>query len=228
MKTHELADFLDHLRIGLDAGMTSSAKNAFQEAAIAFREVPNQTLKALVQQIQEKPSTGGNSRTATVDTAQLINRIKSVREGTESADSVLPDINKLTGARIDEVLQAFSLPKSGTKPTKIGRIRTLLDTGTTSSNGHQHNSLSERESALVEQGLQIFRSLREGENVSIEEVRIVFSPIFHYPKSVIEEITRRLEFTPNGTAEEMAKRLLSILEGLKLSQAKGDWILSGR
>ena len=231
MKTHELAGFLDSLRIGLDAGLTQPTKSAFHEAAEAFRAIPNQTLKAFVAQIQDKPSTvgnrTGNGRSTGLDVGQLIERIRRVQAGSESAESVLAAVRTLKVAGIDEVLAAFALKKSGNKSDKIDRICSIVGPKPASLNGHHASESTATDAALVEEGVQIFRRLRDATDVSIEEVRDQFRPVLQYPKSVLSEITRDLGFTPVGTADEMAKRLLSNLEGIKLSQLKGEWILSG-
>jgi len=229
VKTHELADFLDHLRAGLDAGLTAPTKVAFQEAASAFREIPNQTLKAFVKQIQDRPSTNGSGsgRAAAVDVGKLIERINRVRAGQESAEAAMEEVKKLKAAGLEEILVNFAQPKAGTIPIKVEKIRKLLIPQAPTSNGHaKHNTADD--DALIEQGLQLYRRLRDSNDLSIEDIRSQFRPVFQYPKSVVEEILRRLDLTPDGTREAMANHLLSILEGLKMSRLKSEWILSGR
>ena len=56
---------------------------------------------------------------------------------------------------------------------------------------------------------------------------IAASGLRGYSKPVVEEISRRLNYTPHGSRTEILDRLLSNLEGIKVGQYKMDQILTG-
>lgn len=226
MTTHELAGLLDYLRLGLGSGLKDPVIRAFAEASEAFRELPNQPLKALVKEIRAKPSPGdgGKKGRPAIDLPTLIERVRRVRAGAEPAEALLAEVNHLTVPQMKDVLKAFGQKGTSTRDGNLDRVRAIVRAGAAEPVTPQRPTF---DPALVEQGVQTYFRLRDAKGLSIPEVRSQFDPIRHYPKAVVEEMSRRLGYTPDGSRDEVVNRLLSNLEGIKMNQLRGEMILSG-
>jgi hypothetical protein len=226
MTTHDLAKLLDHLRDGLTAGLTSTAIKDLTEASEAIRELPDMPLKTFARDIKPKPpKAGGKKGQAAVDLPGLIERIRAVKGGTGTAESVLQEVEQLSSTQLKDVLKAFNLKGTSTKDGNLARTRALLlgnDPATAPS-----SNAPNFDPALVESGVQLYLRLRDSRDLGIEEVRAQFEPIRFYPKPVVEEISRRVGYTPDGSRDAIARRLLSNLESIKMHQLRSDLILSG-
>lgn len=230
MTTHELAHLFDHLRAGLASGLKATTLQGFADVSEAFRELPDQPLKALVKTIKEKPATGRGGKQASppIDLALLVERIRTVRSGAEPPEAVNADVDRLNNNQLKEVLKNFDLKATTKVDQNRYRVRQLVAPATNPNGSSETGATGQAfDPALVDRGVQTYRRLRDEKGLSIPEVRAQFEPVLHYSKPVVEEITRQLGYTPAGSREEMVRRLLSNLEGIKLSQLKGDWILSG-
>ena len=80
---------------------------------------------------------------------------------------------------------------------------------------------------MVEEGVRIFTEMRDDKSLTIADVRAGFQRLRGYSLPVVEEISRRLKYTPYGSRTEILDRLLSNLEGIKMSQYRMDQILTG-
>lgn len=227
MTTHELAGLLDCLRQGFGDGLKQATKDALSEASEAFRELPSKTLKELVKEIKSKPG-AGSSKKAEVDVPQLIARVRMVRAGTLPATEVEKELELLKNPQLKEILVSFG--SKGTTKTEENRVRAralLVHTPNGPTPSPELISTPVVDQNLVEQGVELYTRLRDTQGLSILEVRAQFEPIRHYPKPVVEEISRRVGYTPYGTRDEVANRMLSNLEGIKLHQRRGEMILTG-
>jgi hypothetical protein len=137
-------------------------------------------------------------------------------------------VGQLTVPQMKDVLKAFGQKGTTSRDGNLDRLRGIVRPGggepATEASTPQRPTA---DPALVEQGVQTYLRLRDTKGLSIADVRTQFEPIRHYPKAVVEEISRRLGYTPDGSREEIANRLLSNLEAIKMSQLRGDMILSG-
>jgi hypothetical protein len=236
MTTHQLATLLEHLQIGLGDGLKSATGTGFTEAASEFRSLPDQSLKELFKSLrkantpQPGPGSGGNPPAGV---AGVIDRIRAVRDGTGPAESV--ELGGLTIPQLKEILRTFKEPLSGNKGDLVQRVRQLcVPVGPADASPHGANGGApepppgeELDLAAVEEGVRIFTRLRDDRKLTITDVRAGFEPLRGYPKPVVEEITRRLKYTPDGSRAEILDRLLSNLEGIKMSQYRMDQILTG-
>jgi hypothetical protein len=228
MTTHELANLFDHLRAGLAAGMKAQTVQAFEEASAAFRELPDQPLRALVKSIQATPTASGKKGKPAIDLTCLIDQIRAVRAGGETPGEMSAALDRLNNNQLKEVLKSFDQKGTTKVEDNRARVRQLLTTRQTNRPEVPiTNFTPAADPALVERGVDTYLRLRQEKGLSIAEVRIQFEPILHYPKPVVEEIARRLGYTPDGSREEIARRLLSNLEAIKMSQMRGELIMSG-
>lgn len=221
MTTHQLANLLDHLLQGF--GDSLKAGTGFAEAIAAFRELPDQSLKELAKNLRKAnaPQTGGASGSA----QSLIEHIQAVRGGTATGPEPI-DPNKLTAPQLKEVLRAFQQPLSGTKAALVARVRQLA-AARVPVQPEATAPLSESDQNAVEEGIRVFTELRDNKSLSIAEVRAGFERLRNYPKPIVEEISRRLKYTPHGSRTEILDRLLANLESIKMSQYRMDQILAG-
>lgn len=225
MTTHQLATLLDSLKTGMGAFIKADTGKAFDEASSAFRELPDQPLKKLADLIRKPDGGGSKGKAAGVSTADVIARIKAVRDGTATSDGLYEQLDKLKNPELKAVLAEF-----GQKPTtkvadNLSRVKGLL---THSANGsHPSAAAPAADEKLVAEGVRLFERLRDSRGLSITDVRAAFEPMRSYPKPVVEEISRRLQFTPSGSATEIVNRLLSNLEVIKMAQYRSESILTG-
>jgi hypothetical protein len=227
MTTHQLASLLEHLHLGF--GDSLKAGTGFVEAIAALREAPDQSLKELAKKLQaaNSPRSAGG-RSASVDLEAIIKQIQSIREDVAQT-SELPDPSRLTSPQLKQVLRSFQQPTTGTKPTLVGRVRQLYAPTSPANNGLSSSgaTVSANEMRAVDEGIRLFCELRDNKSLSISDVRARFEPFRGYSKPVVEEVSRRLKYTPHGSRTEMLERLLSNLESIKVSQYKMDQILTG-
>jgi hypothetical protein len=78
---------------------------------------------------------------------------------------------------------------------------------------------------LVEQGVRLFQELKATPDITITEVRARMATIRQYPKPIVEEISRRVGYTPDNTRKSTYERMLSNLEEIKLSQLRAKMII---
>ncbi len=182
-----------------------------------------------MKEIKAKPSSGARGRKGrpAVSVPALVERIRAVQAGGEPADAVLAEVGHLTVPQMKDVLKAFGQKGTTTRDGNLDRLRGIVRPGGGNAAEAATQQRPTPDPALVEQGVQTFLRLRDTKGLSIPDVRTQFEPIRHFPKAVVEEISRRLGYTPDGSREEIANRLLSNLEGIKMNQLRGDMILSG-
>jgi hypothetical protein len=228
MTTRELADLLDQLKQGLGALLRPEASKAFDEAAAAFRELPDQQLKKVAEQLRKAnepatPAAGKKAGKSTVDVPALIQRIRAARSGT--ATDGLPELASLTNTQLREVLAAF-----GEKPTtkvadNLTKVRKLLHSMGDTNGTHQNPAASD--STLIAEGVRLYNELRDTRGLSIEEVRTRFAPLREHSKSVLEAISRGVGYTPQGSRKDILDRLQNNLEDIKMHQLRSELVGSG-
>jgi len=227
MTTRELADLLDQLKQGLGALLRSEASKAFDEAAAAFRDLPDQPLKKVGEQLRKandpaRPAAGKKAARSAVDIPALIERIRSVRAGAET--DALPELDSLTNTQLREVLSSF-----GEKPTtkvadNLTKVRKLLQ-----SSGHTNgiHPPAPSDPTLIAEGVRLYTELRDTRGLSIEDVRTRFAPLRDYPKSVLEAISLKVGYTPQGSRADILDRLQNNLEDIKMHQLRSELVGSG-
>jgi hypothetical protein len=217
--THGLAGLLEHLREGLGAALKDAAARELTEAAAAFRELPDQSLKGLVKALQKlaAPADGAGSE-------RLAERISACRAGRgESVDQVMKDISKLR----QPALQAL-LRKLGQNPGKNkvaenkSLVRRLLETPADAS--QPPPAADEATARQVDAGYRLIQELRDAPTLSIEDLRARFAVVRQYPKVVLDEIARKLGYDFPGGKDEVANQLLLTLERMRISQMRGEVI----
>jgi hypothetical protein len=225
MTTHQLANLLEHLQLGFGDSLKSGS--GFAEAVAAMREMPDQALKELAKTLQKTnrvaPGTK-RSNNATVDLSAVIEQIRAARSGA----SLVPDSfdpARWTMPQLKDVLRAFEQPLTGTKASLVTRVRQL--SAPSCPTAIAPPSADDLDWKAVEEGVRLFTELRDNRKLAISDVRARFEPLRGYSKPVIEEISRRLRYTPHGSRTEILDRLLANLEGIKVSQYKMDQILTG-
>ncbi len=81
---------------------------------------------------------------------------------------------------------------------------------------------------LVEKGYETYLRLQDDRTLSVDAVRSEFQTVRAFPKPVLEEILRRIDYTPSGSRDDMADRLLNTLVSIKMSQMREELILTGK
>lgn len=229
MTTHQLADLLEHLKLGLGSAFKADSARAFEEAACAFRELPDQPLSKVVGQLRNlnAPQAAPKKKGGT-DLPLLIEQIRSLRaDSTAPEASLLAQIDALKNPELKAILEAFE--KKGT--TKVAdnrtRVKQLL-TGTSTNGTHSPPALARvYDPEIVEEGVRLYVRLRDTRGLTITEVRSSFEPLRANSKADLEEISRRVGYTPAGTREDILQRLLTNLEGIKVNQQLADRIIAG-
>ena len=238
MTTHQLATLLEHLKLGFGDGMKSDTGKSFAEAITTFRELPDQPLKDVVKLLRKtnSPDAPVKSKTAKspVDISAIIERIRLLKSGSENEETAI-DLSNLNNANLKEILKSFGQQPTTTIAGNTERVKQLYQSTTKNgaSSAHNHATREEAEAphvfdpAEVEDGVRIYCELRDNRTLTIQDARTGFDRLRHYSKPVIEEISRRLKYTPSGSKTEILDRLLSNLEGLKMNQYRMDQILTG-
>lgn len=223
MTTHQLATLFDHLGQGLGESLKAGAANELGELSSAFRELPDQTLKELVKRIRSiSQPTGMSKGKVRVDLAEVIARIRAVREGQANGEPV-PDLDgmKLNNTQLKEILKSFGIKPTATVAGNLTKVRELIRPGQPTNSGPTVDP------ETVDRGVELYNALLADRKLSIPDVRAGFEPFRSYSKAVIEEISRRVGYTPLGSQADILERLLTNLEGIKLSQHRADRILVG-
>lgn len=243
MTMHQLAALLESLSTGLEGSLKSGAATEFRDAAAALRSLPDQPLRQLAALIWSVADPGAasaprrgsrSSKPPAPDVPIIIERIRAVRAGT--AQDPLPELESLNNNQLREILSAFGYQKtSRQRAENLRMVRALLvPTPATAGNvapappapvaGPEQPSA---DAELVAKGVALYQRLRDDRNVSVAEVRTALADWQRYPKDILEEITRRLGFSPYGSRSEMYSRLLANLEDLKMHQFDARFVSSG-
>ena len=137
------------------------------------------------------------------------------------------DALKLNNSQLKEILKAFGEKPTNTVAGNLTKVRQLIRSAGMS--GSETSLVTEihADSANVEEGIRRYNNLLADRKLSISDVRAGFEPLRAYPKAVVEEISRRVGYTPVGSHADILDRLLTNLEGIKLSQHRADRILVG-
>jgi hypothetical protein len=228
MTTRELADLLDQLKQGLGALLRSEAGKAFDEAAAAFRELPDQPLKKVGELLRKandpaKPAAGKKAGKTTVDVPALIQRIRAARAGTPTDG--LPELDSLTNAQLREVLAAFDQKSTTKVADNLTRVRKLLEPSGGANGTHQQPPASD--AVLINEGVRLYAELRDTRGLSIEDVRTRFAPLREYPNGVLEAISLKVGYTPQGSRADVLARLQHNLEDIKMHQLRAGLVGSG-
>lgn len=217
MSTHDFARILEHLVEGLGVALKSEAAKGFGEVATALRSEPEQALKDFLKQIRGAAS-GKATAQGGSKAAELVERIRAVREGRdESAGEVIAATDKLKLAELKEVLKAFGVSGKRTLVENKALVRGLM--------GSQGTSGDQTSPDLSEDDVfRMFCQLKDSQGFSIGEIRQRFEVIRQQPKAVLENLARRLGYHFDGGKDEIASRLLQTLEGMRLSEMRGEAI----
>lgn len=228
MTTHQLAALLDHLRQGFGAGLKADVGNDFTEASTLFRELPEQPLKEWMRTVRKGTAapSAKPSKTA-VDLPQVIEQVRAVRAGGTVPETLLSQIESLKSNQLKEILVAFGQKGTTTIAGNVDRVKQLLTVSQNGSHPTPPPAAPVIDERAVEEGLRTYTRLRDDKSLTIHDAQAGFEPLKNYPKPVVEEISRRLGFTPSGSRDDILKRLLSNLEGVKMSQLRAELIHSG-
>lgn len=233
MTTHELASLLDTLRTGLSDSLKSDTVTGYQQAADTFRQFPDQKLTAFVADVkkallgagQKQPTNGKKATTPVVDIDAIAGRIRAVQAGSQPPQAVSDELTSLNQPQLKAILATFG--KKGTSGTEknLTLVKALLVSESTPA-PPPPPAPTATDLTLVEQGVRVFQELKAAPDISIGEVRARMEPIRQYPKPVVEEISRRVGYTPDDTRDKTFERMLSNLEGIKMSQLRAKMILN--
>lgn len=237
MTTHQLAGLLDSLRSGMTSVLKADGVKEFEETAAAFREQPDQPLKEFVKQIRkslasQSEKSAGTPKKVVVDVNAVIERIRRARTGGEPFEP-MTDLDGLTDLQLKNVLAAFGGKGTSGKTKNLERVKALLPTNGQPTQDANPPSLpvtsptpTATDLTLVEQGVRLFQELKADPNVTVLEVRSRMAPIRQYPKLVVEEISRRVGYTPDDSRDKTFDRMLSNLVEIKMSQLRSKMILN--
>ena len=233
MTTHQLANLLEHLQHGFGEGLKTETGKSMAEAISAFREYPEQPLRELIKSIKRSNAPNAlrelktrTSERAAIDVGSIIEQIRSLRSG-DGSRTVLPDLSSLNNAQLKDILRAFGQPTTTKTADNAQRVKQLYTTPVADKPTETPIISAKLDSAAVEEGVRIFNELRDDRTLTITEVRAAFEHFKEYPKPVVEEISRRLKYTPSGSRADILNRLKSNLEGLKMNQYRIDDIMTG-
>jgi len=222
MTTHEVACLFDALRTGLGASLKANVALEYEEVAQTFRDLPDQPLKTFMTQVRKSfnPPAAPNGKKQPIDIDNLVMRIRDVTTNPSDIESLKLEIGILTEAQLKAILSQFGLKAARGKPKHQQKVLDLLTTPI------QDISQPNQENELIEQSVRLFEELKADPEVTIEQIRSRLEPIRHYPKAVVEEISRRVGYSADSTREKTYERMLSNLEGIKMSQLRSKMILS--
>lgn len=230
MTTHELANFLDGFRKSLGAFVRVEAARAFEEAVTIFRELPDEPLKSLPARFRQPDTNvrpgGVGRRAVSIDLSAVIASIRAVRSGTTAPDAVT-GLDDLNNNHLREVLRAFERKATTTTEGNRALVRQLLVPQPEVDRVPAPAGRAATNTDLVEEGVKLFNQLRDERGLSISDVRARFAPCWAYPKTVLEELSRRLGYTPSGSTANIAERLQANLEALRMNQLRGELVGSG-
>lgn len=224
MTTHELAAMLDHLRTAFAFGLSKAAAGDIEVVAASFREGPDQKTTEFLKAIRaaRAPATATAHKGGTPDTAALIDRFRAFRAGSVEDESLAGEVGELTADALKTILRAFGGKVSGSKNDLQLRARQLL-TATAEPPPAPKPLI---DPLKVTESVETLTRLRDSKDATVAELRSVFEPIRDLPKPAVEEIAKQMGYTLSGTKEEVLRRLLSNLEGIKASQYRAEEILN--
>jgi hypothetical protein len=222
MTTHQLATLLDHLRNGFGDNLKAGAGNEFADLSAAFRELPDQSLKEVIKQLRKIAAPVAKT---VVDVPALIAHIRFVCESPAATEPVHIELEGLNNTQLKDILKAFAVKPTTTVAGNLTKVRQLIRPGVASDSNVSPVAQVLPDPQAVECGVRLYNSLLADRKLSISDVRAGFEPLRAYPKAVIEEISRHLGYTPVGSQTDILNRLLTNLEGIKLSQHRADRIL---
>jgi hypothetical protein len=227
--THELATVLEHLKLMFGDNLKTATSGSLAEAATAFRELPDQNLRAFLALVRRaaapQPVETSGAQLVPAAVSGVTEQIRAIRAGAPVEEVV--DLGALTNPQLKDVLRAFKQPVSGTKAELLARVRQLCVRTESLTPTPNTTALTQPDAASIEQGVGLYKGLEQDRNLSIADVRAGFEPLRAYPKSVLEEVSRRIGYTPAGSREDILERLLKNLEGIKMNQHRADRILTG-
>ena len=123
--------FFNHLGQGLGDSLKAGATNELGELSEAFRELPDQTLKELVELIRtlSRP-TGMSKGKSQVDLPELIARIPSGNPAGQANSEPVPDLDgmKLNNSQLKEILKSFGVKSTTTVAGNLSKVRELART----------------------------------------------------------------------------------------------------
>ncbi len=221
MTTHELAAMLDHLRNAFAFGLHKTATGEIDSVAAAFRESPDQKVSEFLKAIRAARAPTA-ARVPAADVSGVIDRIRAVRAGREPAESVTADFRAMTVPHLKDILREFRGKLSGGKDEILDRVRQLL----TPTADALPAAPPLVDPAKVTESVEALTRLRDSKDATVAELRSSFEPIRELPKPAVEEIAKQMGYTLSGTKEEVLRRLLSNLEGIKASQYRAEEILN--
>lgn len=227
MTTHQLATLFDSLRNGLGDGLKPATVKLFTDASQTLREEPERSLKEL---LSSKPTKGQTSsskgKAPSITAEQLVEKIDQVRNGILNSTELDSCLNGANNKLLREVLQHYKVAPTNNTTGNKSKVEQLLCTTTQpkhETNGH-HPVYDAND---VKRGVELYLELRDVRGPGIEEVRARFEPVRHFSKATLEELSRRLEYTPDGGRDELFQRLMDQLEENKINQYRRDAIVGG-
>ena len=222
MTTHQLAGLLDGLRAAFGDGLKAGAAGDLGDLAAAFRESPDQPVREFLKAAR-KPAPAKSAATAGGDVPGVIEHIRKVQAGAVPPSA--PDLSGLKTADLKQILVEFGKPRSGSKPDLTKRVGGLC--APAAPTAADPAPPPGADGAAVEEGLRTYTRLRDDRSLTIPDVRSGFEALREYPKSVVEEIARRLNHPTHGTRAEILDRLSASLIGVKVGQHRTEQILTG-
>jgi len=237
MTTHQLADLLESLKKGLGASLKQDACNAFDEAAIVLRQMPDHHVKKLAELLQKAitPANGtgmnghgknGQTKkvvTTPINVPGLIEQIRAIRAGTSFEP--LNGLDGLNNAQLRTILAEFGQQSTTKTVDNLTKVKQLLKP--TEGTLQTPPTTVQPETNVIDEGVRLYTRLRDTKGISIPEVRASFAALRAYPKSVVEEISRRVGYTPSGSLKDVLNRLQVNLEDIKMQQLSTEFIGSG-
>jgi hypothetical protein len=221
MTTHEFARWVDGLRDWLGDGLNKTLAKSLSDFSEAFRDLPDKSLKDLVKDLKALQS-------AACAVGPLIADMKALHNGeAASADKTLARIDKMKLPELKEICKALALTPKRTISENKALLRSFVEGAHVAKAPANGPPMIAAGSDEIEEGYQEYSGLKNSlASVTIPELRARFDSFRRFSKAALEGIARRLGYHFTGSKEELFNRLLQTLEGMKISQVRGEIIRS--
>ncbi len=217
MTTHEVARWFDGLRTWLGDALNKTTAKGLTEVSDAFRELPDKPFKDFVKDIK---SAGGGA-------SALFEEIKAYRNSQAgSAEQLRARVSKLKLAEAKEITRGLGLPARKKLDDFKSQLREYIDgtigpSPTTNGVAGSTSSISQEIDTGYRQFLQLKESLG---SLTIDELRARFEYFRRFSVPVLEGIAQRLGYHFTGSKDRVFGQLLQTLEGMNISQYRGEVI----
>jgi hypothetical protein len=214
MTTHDVARWFDGLRNWLGDALTKTAASNLREITDVFRELPDKPFKEFVKEVKSVNSSAGSL-------ADDINAYRNGQGG--SVDILCARINKLKAPELKQVATVLALPVKRTmtenKSTLCGFVENCK------AGAASQGSTAKDPAREIDEGLRDYQELKNTLGAySIDGLRWRFESFRRFPATVLQQIAQQLGYHFSGSKEEVYKKLLQTLEGLKMSLVHGETI----